>query len=165
MILPRGSTGVGTGHGKGCSDYKVKGLMETTRHFSIGTLASRSGVTAETIRYYEREGVLPSARRGGAGGYRRYDEADLKRLRFVRRARDLGFALDDVRALLDLAEGDPHRRCGDVNSVAHKHLRDVEDRIARLTVLRAQLQGLVNACDADVEVASCSLLNALGGDS
>ena len=72
---------------------------------TIGQLAARTGVTAETIRYYERAGVVPRAVRDGAGHYRRYDEADAERLRFIRRARELGFSLDEVRELLSLALG------------------------------------------------------------
>lgn len=128
---------------------------------TIGDLAARSGVTAEAIRYYEREGVIPRARRGGIGRYRLYGAADAERLRFVRRARDLGFSLGEVRELLALASDDPDRPCGAVNRVARSHLAQVEEKLGQLTALRAELQRLISACDGDVVLANCSLLGAL----
>ncbi|MEO7713533.1 MAG: MerR family transcriptional regulator, partial [Gemmatimonadaceae bacterium] len=81
----------------------ANGSGDTT--LSIGELATRSGVSAEAIRYYEREHVVPAAARGGPGRYRQYDEADVERLQFIRRARELGFSLDEVRELLALNDG------------------------------------------------------------
>lgn len=131
--------------------------------FTIGDLAETAGVTREAIRYYEREGVIPPAVRGGGGRYRRYTAADAERLRFVRRARALGFTLDDVRELLALAAGDPTQPCGDVNRMARAHLAQIEAKIAQLTALRAELHGLVRDCDTDVAVAHCHVLGALSG--
>ena len=159
-----------------CSDYKVnpgrrwhverQGSGDVDRggavqDLTIGELAARAGVTPEAIRYYEREGVIPPARRGGGGHYRRYGAADAERLRFVRRARDLGFSLDEVRELLALAARDPGAPCCDVNRIARTHLAQVDAKLAQLTALRAELTRLVGACDADVAVADCSLLGAL----
>ena len=73
------------------------------KHLSIGDLARKTGVKVVTVRYYERIGLLPTPVRTGSGAYRSYDNVDLGRLSFIRRARDLGFTLDQVRALLDLA--------------------------------------------------------------
>lgn len=130
---------------------------------TIGELAERTGVTAEAIRYYEREGVIPQASRTGAGSYRQYGPADADRLRFVRRARELGFSLDEVRELLALAAGDPDRPCGDVNQIAHTHLAQVDAKLTQLRALRRELSRLIEACDRDAPLAACSLLTALSG--
>jgi Cu(I)-responsive transcriptional regulator len=131
------------------------------RTLSIGELAARTGVSSEAIRYYEREGVIPPASRTGAGSYRQYGSADAERLRFVRRARDLGFSLDEVRELLALAAGDPDRPCGDVNQIAHAHLAQVDAKLTQLRALRRELNRLIEACDRDAALADCSLLSAL----
>ena len=128
---------------------------------TIGELAARSGVTAEAIRYYEREGVIPRATRGGAGAYRLYGAEDADRLRFVRRARELGFSLDEVRGLLALAAGDSRRPCAEVNDIATAHLAQVEAKLAQLRALRSELRRLVLACEADVALSDCTLLSAL----
>ena len=130
---------------------------------SIGALAEQTGVTPEAIRYYEREGVIPPATRTGAGSYRQYGTADAERLRFVRRARDLGFSLEEVRELLALASGDPNRPCGNVNQIAHAHLAQVDAKLAQLRALRRELNRLIASCDRDASLADCSLLTALSG--
>ena len=130
---------------------------------SIGELAEVTGVTSEAIRYYEREGVIPPATGTGAGSYRQYVAADADRLRFVRRARDLGFSLEEVRELLALAAGDPNRPCGDVNQIAHAHLAQVDAKLAQLRALRRELNRLIASCDRDASLADCSLLTALSG--
>ncbi len=103
-------------------------MVDGAGGLTIGALAERTGVTAETIRYYERVGVLPRPTRGAAGvghaGYRRYGPADVERLAFVRRARDLGFSLDGVRELLSFAD-DPGRPCAGVDQRARAHLAQV----------------------------------------
>ena len=127
----------------------------------IGELARLAGVTTEAIRYYERERVIPRAKRGGAGRYRRYETADADRLRFVKRARDLGFSLDDVRELPTLAGSDPKKPCGDVDQIARAHIAAVDEKIARLSTLRTELSRLTADCDAKGGIASCRLLTAL----
>ena len=125
----------------------------------IGALAERTGVTAETIRYYERVGVLPEPTRGNAG-YRRYGAADVERLSFVRRARDLGFSLDEVRELLSLAD-DPDRPCAEVDQLARAHLVQVEAKLAQLAALQAELGRVIGQCRGGVAVADCRILRAL----
>jgi DNA-binding transcriptional MerR regulator len=131
---------------------------------TIGALAERTGVTAETIRYYERVGVLPRPARGIAAqthaGYRRYGTADAERLAFVRRARDLGFSLDEVRDLLSLAD-DPARPCAEVDELARLHLAQVEAKIAQLVALQSELTRVIGACRGGVAVADCQILRAL----
>ncbi|MDQ6926730.1 MAG: MerR family DNA-binding protein, partial [Candidatus Eremiobacteraeota bacterium] len=106
---------------------------------AIGALAARAGVTPEAVRYYEREGVIPPAVRTGAGRYRMYGEDDAERLRFVRRARDLGFSLGEVRELLALAAGEREHPCAEVNRIACAHLATVDAKLAQLGALRAEL--------------------------
>jgi DNA-binding transcriptional MerR regulator len=130
---------------------------------SIGELAARAGVTAEAVRYYEREGVVPRATRGGPGRYRKYDGADVQRLRFIRRARDLGFSLDEVRGLLALAGGSPSRPCTEVDRIARTHLAQVDEKLAQLGALRTELDRLIGECDGVVPVADCRILSALSG--
>jgi len=107
--------------------------------------------------------VIPPAVRTGAGQYRTYGEADAERLRFVRRARDLGFSLGEVRELLALAAGDRGRPCAEVNRIASAHLATVDAKLAQLGELRAELARLVATCDRDAAPADCSLLGALSG--
>jgi DNA-binding transcriptional MerR regulator len=135
--------------------------MQDAAGLMIGELAKLTGVTAETIRYYEKERVIPRPKRAGSGKYRRYERADADRLRFVRRARDLGFSLDDVRELLTLAENDPKKPCGDVDQIARAHMAAVDAKIAHLTALRRELGRLTADCDPQAGVGDCSLLSAL----
>ena len=119
-----------------------------------------SGVNIETIRYYEREGIVPAAERG-ANGRRRYDAAAITRLRFVRRCRDLGFSIRDVRALLDLSDTAP-KQCDEVRVIGERHLADVRTRLADLLALEAALADLVSEC-ASTE-AECPALRQLFSD-
>ncbi len=137
---------------------------EAAGGMTIGALAERTGVTAETIRYYERVGVLPRPARGTAAqthaGYRRYGTADAERLAFVRRARDLGFSLDEVRDLLSLAD-DPARPCAEVDAMARTHLAQVEAKLAQLSALRTELRRVIGECRGGVAVADCQIVRAL----
>ena len=143
---------------------KHEPTTRATGSLGIGELAARAGVTPETIRYYERDGVLPPAARAGAGRYRRYGEADVERLQFLRRARELGFSLDEVRELLALADGDPARDCAEVDRIARAHLAAVRAKLARLATLRAELERIVGACEGGRGVGECRILGALSGD-
>lgn len=130
----------------------------------IGELAARTGTTAETIRYYERVGVLPAPARVGGGRYRHYGPADVERLGFVRRARELGFSLEEVRELLGLAD-QPDRPCAEVDQLARTHLARVTDKLTRLTALRDELERVIGACRGGLAVADCRILGALGEGS
>ena len=112
---------------------------------AIGEASRLSGVSIETIRYYEREGIVPAADRS-ANGRRLYDAAGITRLRFIRRCRDLGFRISDVRALLDLSEN-ASKHCKDVRAISERHLSDVRARLSDLQALEAALADLVKACD------------------
>ena len=127
----------------------------------IGELADQTGTTPETIRYYERVGVLAEPERSGAGRYRRYGPADVERLSFVRRARELGFSLDEVRDLLGLAD-QPQRSCGEVDALARAHLAAVDEKLAQLTALRGELERVIGNCQGGLAIADCRILAALG---
>jgi Cu(I)-responsive transcriptional regulator len=126
---------------------------------TIGDLARETGVKVVTVRYYERIGLLPTPVRRGSGAYRSYDSADLGRLSFIRRARDLGFTLDQIRLLLELAE-QRDRDCADVDALAREHLADVERKIADLSALRRELQDLIESCRRG-KVEECRIIEAL----
>jgi MerR family mercuric resistance operon transcriptional regulator len=124
---------------------------------SIGEFSRRTGCAVETIRFYEKIGVLPKARRRGR--YRHYAAADVGRLNFVRRARELGFTLDKVRALLGLAALG-HEACADVRTLAAAHLEDVRGKIANLRSMEDALARAVRLCDAGEKV-TCPLIDVL----
>jgi MerR family mercuric resistance operon transcriptional regulator len=124
----------------------------------IGELSRRTGCNIETIRYYERIGVLRRPART-EGGFRRYSLNDLRRLAFVRRARDLGFTLDEVRALLRLADR-RDRSCAAVRDLAAGHLNDVRTKIADLKKMERILHDMILQC-ADGTLPDCPLIEAL----
>ena len=125
---------------------------------SIGDLARQTATKVETIRYYERIGLLPAPALT-AGGQRAYAPDHLRRLAFVRRARGLGFTLDQVRALLDLAD-QPDRDCAAVDAVARTRLAKVDRKLADLTGLRRALADLIDRCGHG-RVAECRIIEAL----
>lgn len=125
---------------------------------SIGTLAKRTGTKVQTIRYYEQIGLMPQPGRT-EGGQRRYGEAELDRLAFIRHARQLGFPLGAIRELLDLSDN-PDRSCAEVDSIAHRQLQQVEARLARLEALRGELRRMIGEC-AGGTVAQCRVLEVL----
>lgn len=114
---------------------------------TIGRLSDATGVNIETIRYYERINLLDAPPRT-RGGHRNYHDAHVRRLRFVRRARELGFGLDAVRTLLALAESD-NSSCQDVRNIAAAHLVDVRAKLADLLKLENILAGTVTQCDVE----------------
>lgn len=131
--------------------------METS--VTIGELARLSGVGVETIRFYERERLLEQPRRP-ANGFRRYPPEAVKRLQFVRRAKDLGFTLDEIRELLRL-KAKRGARCSTVCSKARKKIAEVDERIAELVKLREALVTLADACSGEVAIEHCSILHAM----
>lgn len=126
-------------------------------NLGIGQLAKRAGVAIDTVRYYERDGLLWPAGRL-ASGYRRYGDSELKRLRFIRRAKALGFSLEDIRGLLTLSE---QRNVAEVKSAALAKLADIELRIAELERIRAGLRTLIEGCPGHGRAEACPILNAL----
>ncbi len=126
--------------------------------YSIGALASATDTKVETIRYYERIGLLPEPART-SGNYRAYTPGHLDRLSFIRRARALGFTLDQVRALLDLSDRKDNDCCA-VDTLARDHLTDVDRKIADLKSLRRELNSLLAQCQQGT-IADCRIIGAL----
>ena len=125
---------------------------------NIGALARAADAKAETIRYYEHIGLLPLPPRT-AGNYRHYSAAHLSRLAFVRRARNLGFSIEQVRALLDLADHKEHS-CEAVDAIARDHLAEIRRKLADLAALRRELESLIGQCRHGT-IAECRILEAL----
>jgi MerR family copper efflux transcriptional regulator len=134
----------------------------TPASMKIGQLAKQAATPIDTVRYYERHGLLPEPQRR-ASGYRDYTHDDVRRLRFVRRAKALGFSLTEIRELLDLSS-QPERDMADMKAAAAVKLADVEAKLAELTRIRDGLQTLVAACPGHGNVGECPILNALAED-
>lgn len=126
---------------------------------NIGQLARQAGVPIDTVRYYERQHLLATAQRS-AGGYRVFSDSDLTRLRFIRRAKALGFTLDEIGELLRLSD---HRGqdMAQVRDTAVHRLQDIEQRIAELQRMHAALEQLVHACPGHGDLEQCPILGAL----
>jgi MerR family mercuric resistance operon transcriptional regulator len=130
---------------------------------SIGELSRRTGVNIETIRYYERIEMLPAPPRT-ASGRRVYGPAETRSLTFIRRSRELGFTLDEIRALLALSAADGKNTCAEVRQLAASHLADVRAKIADLRAMASALSDAVRRCDAG-ELPGCPLIDALSAES
>jgi DNA-binding transcriptional MerR regulator len=124
----------------------------------IGEAAEHSGVKAPTIRYYEQIGLLPAPPRT-QGNRRSYGDADLRRLAFIRHARELGFEIEAIRTLLTLQD-DPSQPCATADSIAKVRLAEVEQRIRSLTALKAELELMVDGCSHG-HVATCRVIEVL----
>ncbi len=124
---------------------------------SIGDLSRKTGVKVPTIRYYEQSGLLAASSRS-SGNQRRYSDAELRRLSFIRHSRELGFSIADIREFLELSEH-PDRPCNDANGIATRHLADIRTKIAKLKRLELELKR-ISKCDAE-SVADCAVIEAL----
>lgn len=129
---------------------------------TIGTVAGAAGVNVPTVRYYERRGIIPEPPRTPSG-YRQYDEAVVDRIRFVKRAQDLGFTLEEIEELLGLRVNDP-RACAAVEEATLGKLRSVDQKIAELERLRSVLRTLVRSCDDRQPTDDCPVLAMLEGE-
>lgn len=129
----------------------------------IGELAKRTDSTVETIRYYEKEGLLPQPSRS-EGNYRLYGQAHIERLQFIRHCRTLDMALDEVRTLLEYRDK-PDEDCGDVNALLDEHIRTVAIRVEELMQLKQHLLALRQKCSSTAPVAACGILRALSDHS
>lgn len=124
----------------------------------IGVASKASGIKIPTIRFYEQIGLLPSPPRTDSNR-RLYDDADLRRLRFIRHARELGFEIEPIRQLMALA-GHPAKSCDTADAIARTHLADIDHKIARLTALREEVARMTE-CSTGV-VADCRVIEVLG---
>ena len=124
----------------------------------IGRLAELTGVKIPTIRFYEQNDLVPPPGRT-KGGQRRYDDSAVRRLHFIRHARDLGFSVEDIRQLLALSEH-PTLACDAAAKIAHHHLQLVDGKIARLRLIRSELRRMIEACGGG-SAADCRILDAL----
>ncbi len=129
---------------------------------NIGKLARATDTNAETIRYYERIGLLPRPPRT-TGNYRDYAAEHVSRLAFARRARELGFSIEQIRALFDLADR-KEQSCEAVDAIAREHLTEVEQKIASLMALRRELDSIIGQCRRGT-IAECRILEALAPGS
>ena len=126
---------------------------------TIGKLAKASGVGVETIRFYERKGLLHEPMRT-ASGYRSYSQESIKRLKFIRRAKELGFSLAEIQELLCL-RGSPTSSKADIKSIAHDKILDIKTKISDLTRIAKALEELTNECDGSGPLCDCPILKAL----
>jgi Cd(II)/Pb(II)-responsive transcriptional regulator len=130
-----------------------------TDELRIGALAERAQCQADTIRYYEREGLLPVPARSH-GNYRLYGSAHIERLSFIRHCRSLDMTLDEIRALLNFCDA-PSRDCAEVSSLLDEHIHHVADRIAELKRLERQLKDLRSRCASPGQANHCGILKEM----
>ncbi|MGI9301407.1 MAG: MerR family transcriptional regulator [Gammaproteobacteria bacterium] len=128
------------------------------KNLTIGRLAKAANVGVETIRFYEREGLLPPAPRS-ASGYRVFSDADVRRLRFIRRGKDLGFTLQEINELLALQEGGGRRDA--VKALTERKVHDIEAKIRDLEQIKDVLAGLSRRCSGRGPVKGCPIIEAL----
>lgn len=133
-------------------------MKHSMQALTIGRLAKRAGVGIDTVRFYERAGLLPLPART-ASGYRSYAAPDVNRLRFIRRAKALGFSLEEISELLTLSAGKGSR--ADVKAIANRRLRDLEQKIKELTVVRDTLAHYARRCSGHGPVAGCPIIEAV----
>ncbi len=129
-----------------------------TKVLTIGRLAEATGTNVETIRFYEKSGILPPPARTD-GNYRSYEPSHLNRLSFIRRARELGFSLDQVKALLQLSD-DRSRSCAAIDDIAKLHRIEVERKIKDLVSLKSELDRIIDTCSCGT-VAECRIIESL----
>lgn len=129
---------------------------------TIGDVAKLAGVKVPTIRFYEEIGLIPPPKRTQSNR-RTYDDVTISRLKFIRHARELGFQVDAIRELLDIA-ADHDRSCSGADAIALRHLEDITSKIERLTALRAEIADMVAQC-AHGRVSHCGVIEALADDT
>ncbi|HEY1948205.1 MAG TPA: helix-turn-helix domain-containing protein [Bryobacteraceae bacterium] len=133
--------------------------MNGKERISIGGLAKGTGTKVVTVRYYEQIGLLPVPSRT-AGNYRTYSNEHMRRLRFIRRCRDLGFTLDQIRDLLRLSS-QKDEECAEVDRITAQHLIEIEQKISGLKRLAKELRRLNNCCQSNGIIADCRIIEAL----
>lgn len=127
-------------------------------NISIGQLSQKTGIKVPTIRFYEQIGLVAAPPRT-EGNQRRYGQAEVDRLNFIRNARELGFEVDDIRELLAMA-AEPQASCHQADSIAMNHLREVDERITKLQALRQELSRMIDECDHG-HICDCRIISVL----
>ncbi len=130
--------------------------------FSIGKLSKQSGIAIETIRFYEKQRLLPKPKRTGTG-YRQYNQGDLQRISFIKRSKDLGFTLAEIKELLSLKVGGK-TTCADVRRKAELKIKDIEGRVAELQRIKLALKTLSSSCKGTGPAGECPILDALSAN-
>lgn len=137
----------------------VMGERHDMKSLKIGQVAERSGVGIETVRFYEREGLIPKPDRSSSG-YRLFDDETIARLQFIRRAKELGFTLIEIKELLSLRL-DTTTSCADIKSRAEAKIADIDEKIRTLKRMKTTLKKLTSKCNGQGSVNECSILDAL----
>jgi MerR family Zn(II)-responsive transcriptional regulator of zntA len=133
----------------------------TTVEFKIGQLAQISGVSVETLRFYEKEGLLPSPSRTAAG-YRLYNNETIKHVNFILKAKGVGFSLNEIKELLSIRIAKEKHTCSDVKKLAEAKLADIEIKLRQLNLMKAALENINEACSGNGSSAiNCNILSAL----
>ncbi|RYZ71268.1 MAG: heavy metal-responsive transcriptional regulator [Proteobacteria bacterium] len=127
---------------------------------TIGGVAAITGVGVEAIRFYEREGLIRQPEKVRGTGHRQYDAPTVKRIVFIRRAKDLGFSLKEIKELLSLRV-QSKAKCSSVRSKAEVKLQEVEKKLAELMAIKSALKELISCCDSEATTAECPILDAL----
>jgi MerR family transcriptional regulator, copper efflux regulator len=135
---------------------------QTTNRLKSSDLARLAKVNLESLRYYEREGLLPTPART-ASGYRQYDQADVKRVRFIKKTQALGFSLKEIRELLALRQN-THTNAADIRQVTLQKLHDIDNRVAELQRIRQALEQLISCCHGEGPTRDCPILHYLDDD-
>lgn len=143
--------------------YSRKGDVVNDQTMTVGQLARSVGINVETIRYYERKKLLPKPRRREAG-YRQYEKTDVQRLRFILRAKGVGFTLKEISALLALRL-DPQTGCRDVQSIAQEALHHIENRLRELERFHTALIELIRLCGGKGSTSECPILELFDKNS
>jgi Hg(II)-responsive transcriptional regulator len=135
------------------------GTKRSHHRMRIGDVAARAGVNPQTLRYYERRGMLAEPKRS-TSGYREYPRETVRLIRFIKRAQELGFTLDEIEELITLRQTTPRRRAK-VRELAAAKMRDIDEKLARLQAMRSALYTLVEDCACGAETLTCPILEAL----
>lgn len=143
-----------------CSYYRIKHILDNlmTKSLLIGELSIRTGVNIETIRFYEKQNILPAPARSDTGR-RLYDEEDVKRLHFIHRCRGLGFSLKEILSLLSLVDGGNYT-CKQVHDLTVLHVTDVEEKILALQKMETVLNEMIEHCSKG-DVPECPIIDSL----
>lgn len=131
------------------------------KYLTIGQLARQAGVGVETVRFYERQGLLQEPARKGSG-YRQYDEEVIERLLFIRAAKELGFTLNEIKELLSLRL-DPASSCADVKQRAEAKIADIDNKLRTLRKMKQALIQLTKSCSGEAPTTECPILESLEG--